>query len=242
MKFIRERGSEGFLLLLLCTDAILIVLHFFLLSHAFTGWSLDPNFSLTRDRGFAEVFQYVKEYWIVLMLVFLALNQWSFCYLSWGILFGYLLLDDGFEIHEQVGITLSQAFGFPSVMGLRPEDLGELMVLASVASILFVAIGVATYVADRKQRRFSRDAFFILLALVFFGVVVDMIHVIFMDAGWKHIVGYVLGVIEEGGEMVIMSLMAWFVYTTLTIQVHQRKGESNMPGHQMKDEQLENGV
>ena len=236
MKFIRERGSEGFLLLLLGTDAILIVLHFFLLSNAFTGWSLDPNFSLTRDRGFAEVFQYVKEYWIVLMLVFLALNQWSFCYLSWGILFGYLLLDDGFQIHEQVGMELSQAFGFPSMMGLRPQDLGELVVLASVASILFVAIGLATYIADRKERRFSRDAFFILLALVFFGVVVDMIHIIFMDAGWKHIVGYVLGVIEEGGEMVVMSVFTWFVYTALAIQLYTREEESKIPALQMKGE------
>jgi len=32
-------------------------------------------------------------------------------------------------------------------------------------------------------------------------------------------VAYILGVAEEGGEMVVISFMAWFVYAAFTIQV-----------------------
>jgi hypothetical protein len=51
-----------------------------------------------QERGYSEIFQYIKEYWIALLLGALAVRQRSVLYLGWSLLFFYLLLDDSLTI------------------------------------------------------------------------------------------------------------------------------------------------
>lgn len=202
---IPARDRETLLLtLLITTDVIFMVLH---VLHRYSGFFIDPQFSLTKDRGFAETFQYLKEGWIALVLLALTLRTPNLLYPGWALLFGYLLLDDLFALHERLGFRISRHLGFPEMLGLRPEDFGEVTVSASAAVFLFALIGVGHYRADPAARSISRSLFALLAGLVFFGVVVDLIHVMLAYPVW-------LDLVEDGGEMVMMSAIVWFVLRT----------------------------
>ena len=49
----------------------------------------------------------------------------------------------------------------------------------------------------------------LILALVFFGVGVDMAHIA-IKLGRK--VNFIFGVVEDGGEMLVASLILWYVF------------------------------
>ena len=47
-----------------------------------------------------------------------------------------------------------------------------------------------------------------LALLVFFGIFVDMIQTMLEETA----LGSILAAVEDGGEMVVMSIIAWFVF------------------------------
>jgi len=59
---------------------------------------------------------------------------------------------------------------------------------------------------DQNYRKNSIDLGFFVLLIFFFGAVVDIIHVAFS------LYGVGLSFFEDAGEMVIMSLVLWYVY------------------------------
>jgi len=200
-----RRESTTLLILLLCTDCLLIVLH---VLHISTGYFADPNYSIFRERGFGEVFQYVKEHWIGLLFLYLAITRRSPLYFSWALLFGYLLIDDSFTVHERLGTEISRYFNFSPALRIRPQAFGELAVSAFFGLFFFALIGVSYHFSDTSVRRTCRPLFLLLLALVFFGVGMDTIHSMARSPVWGHI----LGIIEDGGEMLVMSVTVWFVF------------------------------
>jgi hypothetical protein len=71
--------SNRLLYLFLALDITFIALH---IIYTYTGLISNSSFSIEQDRGYAEIFQYFKEYWSVLLLSMLALRKRSFLYLS----------------------------------------------------------------------------------------------------------------------------------------------------------------
>ena len=206
MAFDLRRDPDKLLLLLVISDVVFVVLHTL---HTYSGFFVGSWFSIGRERGFAESFQYLKEGWIVLMLLFLTLKQRILLYPAWCSLFAYVLADDFFGIHEQLGERLASHLGVLPMFGLRAVDFGELGVTAFAAVSLLGLIGVAHYRGDRDTRSFSRSLLALLVALGFFGVLGDMVHAMVM----KHpIWDFVLEIIEDGGEMVVMSVIVWAVF------------------------------
>ncbi|MEE8224995.1 MAG: hypothetical protein V3R42_04680 [candidate division NC10 bacterium] len=200
-----RRESTKLLILLLSADCLLIVLH---IGHISTGYFADPNYSILRQRGFGEVFQYVKQYWIGLLFLYLAITRRSPLYFSWALLFGYLLIDDSFAVHERLGIKISSYMNFSPALRLRAQDFGELAVYAFFGLFFLALTGITYYFSDSSVRRSCRPLFLLLLALVFFGVGMDLFHIMVRSPVWDHI----LGTIEDGGEMLVMSVIVWFVF------------------------------
>jgi hypothetical protein len=111
--------------LLIIADLSFIILHIF---HVYTGWLPDSLYSLSRDRGYAEFFQYTKELWIAVLFLALAIQQRKPVYLIFSFLFLYFLIDDSFEFHEQTGALLADTLHLEPLFGLRSVDMGELAV------------------------------------------------------------------------------------------------------------------
>lgn len=206
-----------FLWLLIAADAVFMAVH---LVHALSPYFNDLLYSIEQDRGYAEIYQYVKTFWIVLMLAALAWRTRQVVYVAWTALFGYLLLDDSFFIHEDGGAALAARFGYQGALGLRDLDFGELTVTA-FAGLIFLTLILAAYLRSRRDaRNASADLAVLVCVLAFFGVFIDMVHIVVEPAYGK----LTLAVIEDGGEMVAMSLACW--YTLGLVGRHGRVDEA----------------
>ncbi len=204
-----KRPADMMLVLLLATTAFLVFLDVY---HFFTGLLDDPFFDLEFDNGLAQSFRQIQEFWIVLMLLFTACRKWRFLCLSWALLFLVFLLDDSLALHEQFGLLLSERAGLPPLFGMRPQDLGELLVYGSWGISLTILILVAHVLSRYEARRFSAGLFGLLALLVLFGAGMDFMqgisHSVWIHAGF--------GKLEESGTMVVVSVMVWYVLRNCT--------------------------
>lgn len=202
-----ELEADKLLILLITTDLLFMAFHIFHAFHTSIGLFYDVNFSLQQEQGFAEVFQYLKEYWATLLLGILAVRTKNLLYVSWALLFGYFLVDDAFSVHEVLGEQLGQTLGNLQLFGLKSSDLGELFVSGFFGILFFIAIGVTYRVNEEEAKHFSRYLFTMLIILLLFGVVTSMVKRLNPDVTWQ----FILGTVEESGEMLVMSVIIWFL-------------------------------
>jgi hypothetical protein len=203
MKFDLEKNK--LLVVLLLTDLVFIILH---VLHVDTGLLNDSLYSLSRDRGYAEFFQYSKEFWIAVLLLLMGIKQRRGLYTVFSFLFLYFLIDDSFEFHERFGAFLADLLHLQPAFGLRAVDFGELLVSALFGLLFLIPIVIFYLLADRTSRQVAIYLVGMIVVLVGFGVVLDMVEILFTQTA----LGRILVIIEEGGEMVVMSFITWFVF------------------------------
>jgi hypothetical protein len=75
---------------------------------------------------------------------------------------------------------------------------------------------------SRNFRRASVVLFILLLLFAFFAVVTDLLHVLLPFPTLAR----VFDAIEDGGEMVVMSLIVWFAYARLVLNRRFARGEN----------------
>ncbi len=192
-----------FLFLLLSADFIFMVMHIY---YKLTHDMHCSLFCLTTDRGYAEFFQYLKYAWIIILLVYIFLRTNNPKYLSWILLFVFFLFNDAFQLHHLFGSALGRNFTFDPPLDLRKGDVGEFAYFI-MCGLALMGIIFWTYLRGNEHyRKHAVDIGFFVFLVFVFGAVVDIIHVAFS----LHGVG--LSFFEEAGEMVIMSLVLWYVY------------------------------
>jgi hypothetical protein len=96
-------------------------------------------------------------------------------------------------------------------LGLRAQDFGEIAASA-LAGVVFLLLGLLSY---RVSSPFARSVgIYILLGIIllaFFGVFVDTIHTFL---GYKfRWTNQPLEMIEDGGELIVVSIIFWFSYS-----------------------------
>jgi hypothetical protein len=173
------------------------------------------------DWAYGEMFQYIKGLWVVMLLLLLARDKSRFMYVSWSILFLYLMVDDCLGIHERLGIFIADRLEFHSRFGLRPQDFGELVVLVLFVTPCLAIVGAAHYLSGTAARKISRHLFAMLALLVFFGVAVDMVPAAVKHG--HHVLCPMVGVVEDGGEMLVMSFICRFLFALLAEDIYLTK-------------------
>lgn len=160
---------------------------------------------VTTDRGYAEGFQYLKITAIVLLLGFIAVRTRDLVFYVWTALFCYLLIDDLLRIHETVGgqILGDALVPFLPTAGGNAYKLGQILFSVAVGGLALVAILVSTRASSEAARRTSHSLLTLLFVFAFFSLVLDGAGS-WLDFGVRPI-------LEDGGEMVAMSLIAAFV-------------------------------
>lgn len=203
---IKEKNFK-LLILLLLTDLIFILIH---MAHQLNlfGMLSKELLSLTVDGSYSEVYQYIKEYWIILLLISIGSNKKNILYFTWALLFIYFLIDDSLQVHENLGYFLIKYFTLQPGFGLRAQDYGELLVSAFFGIVIFSLIGWFYCRSDIDDKIRSRNIFFLIILLALFGVVIDMIVSMIPITFWKAI----FALIEDGGEMIVMSMILGYVY------------------------------
>lgn len=194
--------------LLISADLLIIFVH---LLHQFTSHFPDTYFHVENDRSLGEAFQYVKQFWIVVMFCWLAVIRTSWAYISWSLFFAVLLIDDALMFHERYGLRVAKFLGFSDMWGVRAVDLGELVIFALAGAVLLPVLLAAYRWGGQSFRTVCWKMLPLLLAYVFVGIVLDLLHVMV-----KHPTGNKLvSTLEDGGEMIIMSLICAFVLSLL---------------------------
>ncbi|HSK94723.1 MAG TPA: hypothetical protein VLA76_11795, partial [Candidatus Angelobacter sp.] len=174
------------------------------LVRAGAGLFADWNYAIDVERGFGETLQYVKLGWLVVILPLLAVRLRSGQFACWAVIALVLLYDDMFSARERYGQVLALAQGWEGAFGIRGQDLGEFVFIGLYGVVVLACAALAYRYSRGGDRRFWWEMGVLLVALVGFGIVVDMIHVLVIgQEPWD----LLLATIEDGGEMVVASLM-----------------------------------
>lgn len=229
------RSTSPLLIILLSVDAIFVLLY------CLQGWvpGLDsPKFSIETDRGYSELYQYVKFASIVAVIAGLGWLTRTAGYTSWALLFTYLLLDDALHVHERYGRAIADRIDWVPPLGLRAQDVGELAVSAMAGSLLVGAIAWTYLRSSPSFRKVSLDLSLLVLFLAFFGVLVDTVHgAVEVGPKWET----VLAVIEDGGEMVVVSLILRHAVLLALRRGGMARGRHEEPARPFIGSRLETG-
>lgn len=201
-----DKSPTLLLWLFLSADLAYIILH---ILYKATRFITSAYFSVKRDLGYSEFFQYMKFLWIIILLVYLVKRSKIWGFLAWAAVFLYFLADDAFQVHENVGRIIAGKLDFVPPFNLRLQDIGELVVYAIAGAVLLLGIALAYWRGSKTFRGICIDLLLLISILVFFGVVVDMAEI---AANFGVFVKETLGLIDDGGEMIVTSVMVWYVF------------------------------
>jgi len=202
-----EGTTNKLLVLLILTDFGFILGHILLRFDFLAG----KQWNITTERGYAESFQYIQEIWITTTLFIYGIKTLALNYFSWSILYSYILLDDYFQIHERLGSDLVSLFNYHPAFGLRAQDIGETSVF-TIFGVFFLVILLFSYKrSNLHTRNISNNLFFLLASLTVFGFIADMIHSVVDEVIGNDLLSLYFEIIEDGGEMLVMSIIVWYV-------------------------------
>jgi hypothetical protein len=203
-------SATGILIALLVLDACLIAGH---ILHEV--WGRGPfsltRFSLTYEGGFASLFGGAKMLAAAGMMWVLARRSLAPIDLAWAFALVTIALDDLLELHEGFGRVIADSFALSSPLGGDPVALAELIVWALIGSVVFAVLIVAHTRSGQEPRNRSLRISGIVGLLVFFAIGVDGFNS-FVVGGRPNAVS---SLIEDGGELVVMSLVLAYVSSIL---------------------------
>ena len=181
---------------LLLVDFILIGLHLWHESWRtggqLTEWFEYPWLSLASDGGLGEWTGYLQLSIAAVLLVVIAVRDSAPVLAAWALTLAVAVADDALMLHENGGEALVDALNLPA----GAYTLAELAVWAGMAAILLPVLVLTHRAGDRSARATSWRLGVLLVALSFFAAVVDI-----LDIPWG------AGVIEDGGELIVSTLI-----------------------------------
>jgi hypothetical protein len=201
---------RALLALLLSIDLALILIHVLYM----TGVIVTRLYSIENDQGYAEFYQAIKQGWLALIMFLYALQSANLRYLAWSAIFCYILLDDFLMVHERVGEAIVETWQIEDQLGLRGQDIGELMVFGVAGLLLLPLLAVALYSGDQ---RFRRDSLLLIAGFVLyagFAIGVDIVHIFFLETSLSSF----FGLLEDGGELMLVSFLLWIGFLMLARQ------------------------
>lgn len=203
-KKMSEQSTSVLLLLLLCSDIVFNLLH--ILQHTLVSISA-PNYVYLGTA--LEVYHLIKLFWIVVLFVYLLKVTQFPGYLPWVLVFSIMLIDDAFLVHQKVGLQVANWLDTNLPVGPNlPPRLFEFIVLAAIGFLLLLIVAWAYFYSTSTFRKITHDLLIFILALFFFGVIVDLAAA--LNLGHGVIMGFVI--IEDAGEMVVFSMILWYVF------------------------------
>ncbi len=196
------------LALLLCTDVLLIIFHVLRWETSFFN---STRFAIWREGGIGELFQYQKEFWLGLVFLYVGLKRINPMFIMWSLIFFYLLADDSLKWHETMGLIVANVTGLPSIFGLEPQIQGQVVYAAGIGLIFFSVIAALSWLRGRDAVNFSLRMFALLGLFAAFAVVLDWVYHLTQGKTVHHY----MATLEEGGEMLVLSVIVWFVLNSL---------------------------
>jgi hypothetical protein len=186
----------------------LVVDIFFITAFAFHAFGSvyfsNRAWSLEAEHGFSETYQYIKFGFLFISFLMLAKSKSYWGYYALAATCIYLLADDALMLHENLGRVVK--WYLPGVRG------GMTYSLIIGAICIFICV-IAWWFGPKCFKYLCSQFIILLAALGFFGIVVDEIHAPF--ANLHPSLGKAVTVVEDGGEMIVASIMLAQFLTSL---------------------------
>lgn len=202
LRKLSEHRATFLLLLLLGVDTVFIVLNI-IIAIFFCMCNIAGIFT------YMNFYNLTKLFWIIVLFAYVLKTTGCPSYVSWILVFTFLLFDDALFLHQSVGDRLHSIFGtsLPHNLSLLPRYF-ELAVLALAGIFLLVIVAWAYSHSQYVFRKISKDILLFIVALVFLGLLVDLAVAIEL----KPTAVLALGLVEDSGEIVTISLILWYVF------------------------------
>lgn len=210
--------TQRFFALVILADLAFFAVH---LAYSPDGLLDEPRFRLDWDRGYAETYQYLKEFWSVLLLGTMTLRHRTFVYAVFTVLFTYLALDDLWRLHERVGGgVLGARLPDLRLLGgtLGGYDVGQVVYAAGIGLSALLVIALLSRRADKSVKKTAHVLLLLLAALAAFGVVGDVVTALTKADAFNRYVALV----EEGGEHLAMSAVLGYLFVVSARPVLER--------------------
>ena len=203
---------RNFIWLLTATDFLFIILS---LISKFTPFNID-GLSVDFEKGTAEKYQYLKYFWTFLMILFIGFRKKSIIYILVSILPCYLLWDDSNSIHENIGGRLAMLFynGSPNdilINSFRYQDIGEIIYMSLVLFLSLILFFVFFKLSDDYERNLLLKIKNLMIIFIFFSILMDGFHQLFIGFVYD-----LISIIEDGGEMVVISFLCAHFFEELS--------------------------
>lgn len=161
---------------------------------------------LIGDWSVGEIFNYCKELLLFILSLWLVKATKQPLFVAWSLVFIYLLVDDALGLHELFGFLFHHLVPTASVAGLDSRNIGEFLFFVLAGSVLLTFLWQAHRYSQAPSRTFTWSLLPWLALLVFCGVFIDAVHILFMENSTSD---FIFTLLEDGGEMVVLSIMVW---------------------------------
>lgn len=165
--------------------------------------------------GLGSSLMYLK--WLALIVLLAA--SWRRLHqpllLSLAAIFLFFLIDDALGVHEQLGSQITRLLHYRDLWGLRGNDFGKLTFWALAGSACLIVFIGGYLQSDRRTRRIGQLFLLGIAGLVLVGIGIDLVGVLAkqLDASFLgRAVRFGLRVAEDGGEMILASLLVGLAY------------------------------
>lgn len=160
----------------------------------------NPRFGITTDRGFSERFEYAISGLTILILIAMAARTRIGAYLWLAAAHAWLVIDNGMELHEQIGAWIAVRAGEGS--SLKAAQLGELGYFATVGLAGGAALWIAWRTAPRPHQAMVALLVAGLVGIGVFAVGADAFHASDL---WRPLKETIVVMLEDGSESLALS-------------------------------------
>ncbi len=170
-----------------------------------TDAPLPAQFFLSKDGGFGEFLEYSLTAATAVMLLLLWRRSRAGIHFVNSVLFVYLTADNSLEFHEHFGLWIASSM--PQGLPLAPNDIGEMLLFATIGGAWFGALLLALRNAELRASAYSLILAAGIAGAACFGVIADAVT----SWGSKSDFWIVLEAwIEDGGEfaMILLTFLA----------------------------------
>jgi hypothetical protein len=170
------------------------------------------HFSIEAEGGPSEVYEAAKAMACVLALALAAHRVMQPLYMALAAAFALALADNALALHERWGGMVAP---FLPLGPGAAVPVGELSFFAAAGLAILAALGTGFARSTARHRRLGLPFVGLLLALGGFAVAVDLLHA--AVAGRRRAFDRFFGLVEDGGEMVVLSLSCALAITLLAM-------------------------
>jgi hypothetical protein len=199
---------------------LLLDVGFIMLHRLYLQQALGIGFSIESEQSLPEQYQHVKELVAAIAGLWLLLTRGDYLYACWTGVFAWIFMDDTLQFHEQFGTWLSTQW-HATPLGMTTQSFGELLLSGMLGAAFLLLLAASWRQGAEAARQLSVRLARCFAALVCAGIVIDTLHVLVRANPWH----YRLGILEEGGEMIAITLIAWTMLAA--VERHGRRPALN---------------